>query len=213
MSSYFAVVDGSMPGIYADPSYYGYYEEFNCYSDAFDYMCQYRHQVANFTEEYGDTEFRTRNGTATVYVHGVCSHNGYHDANAGYGIFWGYEHENNVAGPLLGYQTNNLAVLKAVLVAMLQALESGHTRLVLRTNSRYIYKHIKNDVYRWAQNNWRKTNGKPLKNVDMLQEYIHLANKFAKNCLNFVYTPLLACYGSRMASALAQDGKQMKRSY
>ncbi|TKR77050.1 hypothetical protein L596_018098 [Steinernema carpocapsae] len=53
-----------------------------------------------------------------VYTDGACSSNGRKNARAGYGVYWGDDHPDNVSKPLEGsVATNNRAELQAVVVA------------------------------------------------------------------------------------------------
>ena len=50
-----------------------------------------------------------------IYVDGACSHNGYKNAAAGIGIYFGYQDPRNVSQRIEGKQTNNTAELGAIL--------------------------------------------------------------------------------------------------
>ncbi|VDL69968.1 unnamed protein product [Nippostrongylus brasiliensis] len=55
-----------------------------------------------------------------VYTDGACSNNGKLGAKAGYGVYWGPDHEDNACGPVTGAPTNNRGELLAVDVALKQ---------------------------------------------------------------------------------------------
>lgn len=50
-----------------------------------------------------------------VYTDGSCHNNGYKDAKAGIGIYFGENDKRNVSKKIIGKQTNNTAELKAIL--------------------------------------------------------------------------------------------------
>ena len=50
-----------------------------------------------------------------VYTDGACSNNGYTGAQAGIGIYFGYQDSRNVSQRIEGKQTNNTAELGAIL--------------------------------------------------------------------------------------------------
>ena len=50
-----------------------------------------------------------------IYTDGACSHNGYKNAAAGIGIYFGYQDPRNVSQRIEGKQTNNVAELYAIL--------------------------------------------------------------------------------------------------
>uniref|UniRef100_A0AC34RRQ7 RNase H type-1 domain-containing protein n=1 Tax=Panagrolaimus sp. JU765 TaxID=591449 RepID=A0AC34RRQ7_9BILA len=56
-----------------------------------------------------------------VYTDGACSRNGTPLAAAGYGVYWGDGHEDNVAAPVSGAPTSIRAEYEAVCVALDQA--------------------------------------------------------------------------------------------
>jgi ribonuclease HI len=50
-----------------------------------------------------------------IYVDGACAHNGYKNAVAGIGIYFGPQDSRNVSQRIEGKQTNNIAELSAIL--------------------------------------------------------------------------------------------------
>ena len=50
-----------------------------------------------------------------IYTDGSCSNNGYKDAAAGIGIYFGYQDSRNVSQRIEGKQTNNVAELGSIL--------------------------------------------------------------------------------------------------
>lgn len=50
-----------------------------------------------------------------IYADGACSNNGYKDAVAGIGIYFGYQDSRNVSQRIEGKQTNNVAELGSIL--------------------------------------------------------------------------------------------------
>uniref|UniRef100_A0A914Z6A9 ribonuclease H n=1 Tax=Panagrolaimus superbus TaxID=310955 RepID=A0A914Z6A9_9BILA len=51
---------------------------------------------------------------AVVYTDGACSNNGKTTAAAGFGVYWGEGHKDNVSAPVTGEPTNNRAEYEAI---------------------------------------------------------------------------------------------------
>ncbi|KAI1727229.1 RNase H domain-containing protein [Ditylenchus destructor] len=189
MISYYAVTHGRNPGIYNSFR--------NC-----------RYQSHPDWPWFSNVEFRV-DGIHVVYTDGACKRNGYWDAKAGYGVFWGDDNLDNVAAPLLGnVQTNNRAELQAIIVALKQAKGHHFEHVVVRTDSKYIIDCVYRYVDNWRQNSWTKTNGEPVKNVDLLSQLWNLMYDEGMN-VQLQYTASKYKYGNREADYLAKKGADM----
>ncbi len=66
-----------------------------------------------------------RDDAVVVYTDGACTNNGKHGAQAGYGVFFGFNNPLNVSEPLPGTKaTNQRAEMMAVAVAMRVAMDN-----------------------------------------------------------------------------------------
>ncbi|KAI1717585.1 RNase H domain-containing protein [Ditylenchus destructor] len=109
-----------------------------------------------------------------VYTDGACASNGKSNAKAGYGVFWGDDHQNNVGAPLKGRATNNRAEYTAVIVALKQAIEDGHSHITIRTDSEILIKAMTQRIDLWKKNKFKKTDGTKVLNVDLIKELDNL---------------------------------------
>ncbi|KAI1727990.1 RNase H domain-containing protein [Ditylenchus destructor] len=192
MISYYAVTHGRNPGIYTSFR-----------------NCRYqRHPDWPWHYNVGFHVY----GIHVVYTDGSCKRNGYPDAKAGYGVFWGDDNPDNVAAPLLGnVQTNNRAELQAIIVALKQAKGHNFDHVVVRTDSKYTIDCVDDYVVNWRQNRWTKTNGEPVKNVDLLIQLCNLREECYDEGMNvqLQYTASKRIYGNRKADYLAKKGADM----
>ncbi|KAJ1020643.1 hypothetical protein NDA16_004036 [Ustilago loliicola] len=156
--SYYAVLDGVVPGIYESwddcrQQVNGYsravFRKFSNYSDA--YHCLYHNRII-------------------VYVDGSCINNGRSYARAGYGIYF----ENpelqglNISEPLTGNeQTNNRAELTAIIRAIQLAPDDNRV-LVICLDSQYSMNTVARWICKWQGNGWRNVKGLPVANVDLI---------------------------------------------
>ncbi|EGT42760.1 hypothetical protein CAEBREN_10874 [Caenorhabditis brenneri] len=75
---------------------------------------------------------------AKVYTDGSCHLPGTPNARAGFGVYWGDGHPNNVSGKVDGIQENNRAELLAAVVAICQAVEDGCFGIKIQTDSEFV---------------------------------------------------------------------------
>uniref|UniRef100_A0A914W0E4 ribonuclease H n=1 Tax=Plectus sambesii TaxID=2011161 RepID=A0A914W0E4_9BILA len=121
---------------------------------------------------------RGKINTAVVYTDGACSNNGYDGAKAGYGVYWGPNHPDNISAPLLeGPQTNNRAEYTAVDVALHQARAQDYDRVIVYTDSDLLIRSLEQYIHKWVRNGWLTANGMPVKNRAELESiYEHMQN-------------------------------------
>ena len=122
-----------------------------------------------------------------VYTDGSCVNNGYANARAGIGIYFGENDPRNVSRSVVGKQTNNVAELTAVIEAyelLKEDIQKGG-EFVIVTDSEYVIKCVTNYGLRCARNGWTKdipnkalvkhayTSFEPHKNVTFLHVVAH----------------------------------------
>ncbi|CAD6190118.1 unnamed protein product [Caenorhabditis auriculariae] len=112
-----------------------------------------------------------------VYTDGACSNNGKGHAKAGWGIYWGDNHEWNAFGAVHGPATNNRGELLAVQKALETAEINEMDKLVIRTDSNLLIKSMEQFMKKWKKNGWKTTSGEPVKNQDLLTSIDDLTKK------------------------------------
>ena len=118
------------------------------------------------------------------YVDGACSGNGSENSSGGFGvigihptfginIYDYYEHTDNT--------TNNREELKAILHVMQNFgdpprpfEEWGHKEPIVYSDSAYAVNTYTDWMFRWARNDWKKSDGKTPENLDIIQAYYEL---------------------------------------
>jgi ribonuclease HI len=108
-----------------------------------------------------------------IYTDGACSRNGYMDAKAGIGVFFGDNDSRNVSEAVGGEykQTNNVAELLAFIRAIKIVINDGG-KYKIYTDSEYVIKCATNF------NKWLKTKEKSeIKNFELVCELYELVEK------------------------------------
>lgn len=77
--------------------------------------------------------------------------------------------ENNWDTGGWAHASNNQAELVAVL-QLLKATAPLQTRLVIQCDSRYVIDSLTKWVHGWKKNNWKKADGKPVLNKELMQQ-------------------------------------------
>lgn len=113
----------------------------------------------------------------TIYCDGGCRDNGRHNSVGGYGIVKQYAGE---VEELCGYEfdtTNN----RMELIACIEALKSVYDKRIhiqIITDSNYVVMGLSKWRFAWAENDWRTSSGKEVKNKDLWIELISLVHEF-----------------------------------
>lgn len=146
-------------------------------------------------------------GVPVVYTDGSCMSNGMRRCKAGFGVFWGDNHPDNLSEPLNhGPPTNNRAELFAVIRALQQAEKKGYKRLVVRTDSNLLIQSMNVWIHSWHRNNWKTSAGTDVKNKDLLVE-LDLLLKKVHVCFDHVRGHV-GIYGNEKADELARSGAE-----
>ncbi|KAH7702238.1 Protein RNH-1.0 c [Aphelenchoides avenae] len=139
-----------------------------------------------------------------VYTDGSCLMNGKGGAKAGYGVFWGDGHPDNVGAPVNGNATNNRGEFLGAIIAIRQAVNRGFKLLTLCTDSQLLINSATHWMPRWKRRGWKKSDGSPVLNVDLLQALDVLMSKIQ---VTWKYVPKQAnIHGNKMADQLAREG-------
>ncbi|XP_055303995.1 ribonuclease H1-like [Sitodiplosis mosellana] len=97
-----------------------------------------------------------REGYTNVYVDGCCLNQGTPQSAAGYGIFWGPNNKNNLAGQSRKNATNNVAEIQGATVAIQQAARLGIKKLCVVTDSENVYDAVTEHLPQWKKNGWHR---------------------------------------------------------
>jgi ribonuclease HI len=153
-----------------------------------------------------------------VWTDGACIHNGYPNARTGIGVFFSEESPFNLSEPLPGEpQTNQRAELYAVIRALQQVREglegsfAGTKKLVVYSDSSYTVNIMNHWIHGWMRRSWKQSEGKPVKNKDLIQQLWGLHSKLKDstsiNTIEYIHVKGHAGeYGNTQADQLASLG-------
>ncbi|XP_017025247.1 ribonuclease H1 [Drosophila kikkawai] len=148
-------------------------------------------------------------GYVIVYTDGSCIGNGRPDACAGYGVYFGDNHQLNAAKPVGGRATNNVGEIQAAIYAIKIALGLGIKKLCISTDSQFLINSITLWVPGWKRRNWKLKNNQPVKNVVDFKELDELLqSKDLSVKWNYVEAHK-GIKGNEMADQLARQGSDM----
>ena len=108
-------------------------------------------------------------GFLNVWTDGACAHNGRRGARAGVGVWFSRGHPLNVSAPVEGPATNNNAEIQAAWVALELAAASGHSRVLIHTDSQFVINCATKWMHTWQKNGWTLSTGGPVKNRTQLE--------------------------------------------
>lgn len=119
-----------------------------------------------------------------IWTDGSCYNNGQPNAKAGIGVFFGDQHEENIAKPFLkGKPTNQRAELYAIFCALETVfvnLESSKwwfvQQIIIYTDSAYSIGCLNEWIVNWKKKGWKNAKGKPVENLDIIQPIDKLIN-------------------------------------
>ena len=147
-----------------------------------------------------------------VYVDGACIRNGQPDAGAGYGVWFGNNHELNVSEVVSGDRhSNSVAEIQAAKAAIEIAIREDFSGLKIYTDSEYVFNGITNWIFNWRENGWRTSSGKPVANQGEWEDLEEAIDYFEENHGDIVWRRVPAHSGNfgneeadRLAKAAAQ---------
>ncbi|XP_017837505.1 ribonuclease H1 [Drosophila busckii] len=172
------------------------------------HVCKVEEIVA--LKQIGGHEFSLDSGGyVIVYTDGSCLNNGRTNACAGFGVYFGDDHELNAAKPVLGRVTNNVGEIQAAIYAIKTALDLGIEKLSICTDSQFLINSITMWVPGWKRRGWRLKNNEPVKNVADFKELDELLqNDEIRVKWNYVEAHK-GIKGNEMADKLAREGSQI----
>ena len=113
-----------------------------------------------------------------VYVDGSCTGNGKAVNSGGFGVVVLDNDENLIFtyAKRSTNTTNNREELKAILFALITYGRNKPTPIVY-SDSAYCVNTFNDWMFRWASNNWIKSDGNSPENLDLIQAYYDFYNK------------------------------------
>lgn len=117
-----------------------------------------------------------------IYTDGACSNNGYPNACAGYGIYFGENNINNEYGKVIGKQSNNTAEITAFIKSLeiIDKFDEPENSYGIYTDSEYVIKCATSYGEKLSNNNWKSSKGKDPPNKELVKK----AYELFKNRLN-----------------------------
>ena len=147
-----------------------------------------------------------------VYTDGSCINNGKKNARGGVGVWFGENDFRNISIKLDSKKpTNQLAELTAILMSLDILIDNlNNIKLYIYTDSDYSIKCITRYCKYWEKNDWKKKDGKEVKNLDSIKKIY----KYYTNYSNITFIHIKAhtnnndihSYGNSMADKLAVAG-------
>ena len=149
-------------------------------------------EEAEYYIKHGKIMNKGKDNEINVFTDGACSNNGYKNAKAGIGVYFGENDERNVSKSLQNLwikgrgtisnkikQTNNTAELLAVIeVFTILEKEINKNYLVnIYTDSEYVIKCCTSYGEKCEKNNWKKKNGE-IPNVELVRKVYSLYKQF-----------------------------------
>ena len=122
---------------------------------------------------------KSQDKNLSAFTDGACSGNGKKHARASYAVVWPDHPEHNYAKVLEGQHTNNRGETSAVIHAIKQARiidPSELKNLVIYSDSMLVINTITKWMSTWKRKGWKKANGDPVANLDLVKELDHLMN-------------------------------------
>lgn len=193
---YYAVARGRNRGIYDNwiqtkEEVHGYfaakYKGFNTMEEAEEFLKSYPVEepgvIKFFDRKIDDTAPLIKEPTdnkLVCFTDGSALHNGKHNAKAGYAVVWPFYPNHDVSISLNDKPTNNRAEYSALISALQIADQIDPTRLellIVHTDSMLLINSITKWLPAWKRNNFKKKDGTPVMNVDLLNAIEELMKK------------------------------------
>jgi len=119
-----------------------------------------------------------------IFIDGSCLNNGSKNSKGGYGVFFGDNDPRNVSKKLEKNEvitriTNNTAELMACLEALtiLSTETSSTGKNYIVTDSKYLYQSCIDWIPVWEKNQWKKSDGKIIENLELIKSIRALHKK------------------------------------
>lgn len=135
-----------------------------------------------------------------IFTDGACSKNGFENSVGAFSVVV-YKDRKLIETYVKGEKntTNNICEMKGILYAI---IKYGKANPIIYTDSAYALNSFTNWRLNWKRNNWHKSNGEPVKNLELIQAYDELIEKGYQFCLKKVKGHS-NCEGNIIADKLA----------
>ncbi|RCK55177.1 Ribonuclease H1 [Candida viswanathii] len=113
-------------------------------------------------------------GLEVVYVDGACRGNGRHPFTpAGYGVFYGYGDDRNIAVPL-----DELHAFNHALKNFEYSINGGYCdcKTDICSDSQFAIRSIMEWCYEWSNNGWTNVRGETVANDDLIKDNFRMMN-------------------------------------
>lgn len=143
-----------------------------------------------------------------VFTDGACSNNGYRNAAAGVGVFFGDNNPLNFSGKLEGnLHTSQRAELAAIKKAyeIIMSLDVEVRPYDILTDSQYAIDCLTVWYKKWETNGWLNASGYPVANQDLIKQILNLKNTNYLCMLKKVQAHSVSV-GNAQADRLAREG-------
>ena len=133
-------------------------------------------KTENYTSPKSPKLLSEKDIDISVYTDGSCHNNGYKNAKAGIGIFFGQSDKRNVSEPIFGKQTNNTAELKAIIktIEILKKEIKEGKNIMIYSDSMYSIRCATTYGRKLEQNNWKTT----IPNVELVKILYNLCKPY-----------------------------------
>lgn len=135
-----------------------------------------------------------------VFTDGACSNNGSENSYGAFAVVV-YKDGELIETYVKGEKntTNNICEMKAILYAI---IKYGKTCPTIYSDSAYAINSFENWRHNWKTNGWRKADGGPVKNLELVQAFDDLVENGYRFCLKKVKGHS-NCEGNIIADKLA----------
>lgn len=158
-----------------------------------------------------EAELVAADGRQVIYTDGASKNNNKSYAKAGYGIYFGPNHKDNVSKPLPGpRQTNQRAELIAVLEACEIIMRRNDGKgYEIRTDSQYTINCVTKWYLKWRLNDWKTSNNTDVENKDLIRPTIAFLEKLGSRVKITKVKGHSGDPGNDAADFLATNGAKM----
>jgi len=141
-----------------------------------------------------------------IFVDGSCIGNGSNNSSGGYGVVI-FDNENNYISHYSHYEkntTNNIQELKSLIYSFTIAYQYPSKSFIIYSDSSYGIQVFESWSKNWERNNWRKSDGQIIKNLELIKEGYQLYKQLNNISLVKVkgHNDII---GNEMADALATN--------
>ena len=175
MDYYYAVAVGKHPGIYTD--WAKCFMNISGYSNAKFKKCKTHKEACHFLSTHGSQHDKS---PFYIYTDGSCINNGYKNAKAGIGIYFGKKDPRNMSESFTNKPTNQRAELYAIFkaITLLTPNEIKYKQIIIYTDSQYSIHCVTKWYTTWKKNQWKTKNKKNVKNKKLIQQLYNVINKY-----------------------------------